>query len=145
MTEKSRREPEISRREGAIMRAELIADEMASAVRFLGGEGSAKEQIGRAARAAHLSHTVIERLRWKKIKRVPADIADTIRDAVERHNEESLARAKHEAFIARRQAEVMAARLAEIDPDFYGPEIDRLRRPTAGLGRRHHHAGGAAQ
>lgn len=86
-----------------------------------------------AARAARLPVTVIERLRWKKIKRVPADIADAIREAVERHNEESLARAKHEAFIARRQAEIIATRLGEIDGEFYGPEIDRLRN----LGKRH--------
>lgn len=83
-------------------------------------------QINRAARAARLPHTVVERLRWKKIKRVPADIADAIREAVERHNEESLSRAKHEAFMARQQAAVLAARLSEIDPDFYRPDIDRL-------------------
>jgi hypothetical protein len=109
------------------MRNELIIDEMASAVRLLGGDGPAKQQNNTAARVARLSVTIIERLRWRKIKRVPADIADTIREAVERHNEESLARAKHEAFIARRQAEIIAARLSEIDPDFYGSEIDRLR------------------
>ena len=38
----------------------------------------------------------------------PADIADAIREAVERHNEESLSRAKHEAFMARQQAAVLA-------------------------------------
>jgi hypothetical protein len=119
------RDREISRRETE-MRSELIVSEMASAVRVLGGNGPALEQINRAARVARLPHTVVERLRWKKIKRVPADIADAIREAVERHNEESLSRAKHEAFIARRQAAVLAARLSEIDPDFYRPDIDRL-------------------
>lgn len=126
MSPNSSQKPEISRRETENMRAELIQMEMASAVRFLGGNGNAKTQINNAARAARLSHTIIERLRWKKIKRVPADIADAVREAVEKHNEESLARAKHQAFIARSQAAVLAARLAEIDPDFYGPEIDRL-------------------
>lgn len=115
------------------MRAELIIDEMASAVRVLGGDGPAKHQNNKAANRTRLSITIIERLRWKKIKRVPADIADAVREAVERHNEESLARAKHEAFIARRQAEVIAARLDEIDGEFYGPEIDRLR----SIGKRH--------
>lgn len=134
MTEKSRREPEISRREEENMRAELVTDEMAAAVRFLGGDGPAKQQIRRAAQAAKLPVTVIERLRWKKVKRPFADIVDQIREAVERHNEESLARAKHEAFIAKQQAQVMAARLAEIDPDFYGPEIDRLRWSGSGGG-----------
>jgi len=114
------------------MRAELIADEMASAVRFLGGEGKASEQIRRAARSAGLTYTVIERLRWRKIKRVPADIADVVREAVERHNEDSLARAKHEAFIAKQTAALMAARLVEIDPDFYRKEIHSLGRTASG-------------
>lgn len=126
MTEIQGRDREISRREAEMYRVEAIADEMASAVRFLGGSGPAKEQNNKAARAARLSVTIIERLRWKKIKRIPADIADTVREAVNRHNEEGLARAKHEAFIARQQASVLAARLAEIDRHFYGPEIDRL-------------------
>ena len=128
MTEKQGRSREISRRETEIMRAELIVDEMASAVRFIGGEGTALAQNNRAARAARLPHTVIERLRWKKIKRIPADIADTIREAVERHNEESLARARHQLAIAERSNGALVARLMEIDPDFYGPDIDRLRR-----------------
>jgi hypothetical protein len=120
------RDREITRREAEMYRVEQIQDEMAIAVRFLGGEGPAKQSINNAARAARLPHTVIERLRWKKIKRVPADLADTIREAVERHNEKGLGRARHEAFIARQQATLLAARLAEIDPDFYGQEIDRL-------------------
>lgn len=97
---------------------ENIQNEMASAVRLLGGSGSAKEQTAKAARAARLSHTVIERLRWRKIKRVPADIADAIRDAVTRHNEESQARANHELFIARQEAAALRARLAEFDPAY---------------------------
>lgn len=115
--EVSRRKPEISRREAEMVRVEVIQSEMASAVRFLGGEGSAKEQITRAARAAGLSITVVERLRWKKIKRVPADIADTIREAVERHNEESLNRAKHELYVAEQKNAVLMARLKEVGAD----------------------------
>ncbi len=126
MPEKQERDREISRRETEKMRAELIQSEMASAIRFLGGNGPALVQNNTAARETRLPVTVIERLRWKKIKRVPADLADAVREAVERHNEESLARARHEAFLARSTAAVLAARLAEIDPDFYGPEIDRL-------------------
>lgn len=114
------------------MRAELIQMEMASAVRLLGGGGPAKEQNIKAARLTRLPYTVIERLRWLKIKRIPADIADTVREAVEKHNEENLARAEHELFIAQQANAVMAARLAEIDPDFYGPEINRLRGPDTG-------------
>ncbi|TGQ11203.1 hypothetical protein EN858_14870 [Mesorhizobium sp. M4B.F.Ca.ET.215.01.1.1] len=130
MAENQRRDREIPRRDREMMRVESIQLEMASAVRLLGGDGSAKEQVRKAARAARLPHTVVERLRWKKIKRVPADLADAIREAVERHNEEGLDRARHEAFIARQQAAVLAARLREIGGDRYGPEIDRL-----GLGR----------
>lgn len=132
MTENQRRDREISRRETEIMRAELIQLEMASAVRILGGDGSAKEQIVKAARATRLPHTVIERLRWRKIKRIPADIADVIREAVHNYNEESLSRAKHELFLARQANAALAARLAEIDPDLYRPDIDRLRRAPVG-------------
>ncbi|WP_349366754.1 MAG: hypothetical protein ABL311_04495 [Nitratireductor rhodophyticola] len=135
MTEKQRRDREISRREAEMFRVEAIQDEMASAVRLLGGEGSAKEQINKAARAARLPITVIERLRWKKIKRVPADLADAIREAVARQNEESLGRAKHELFIAQQKNALLAAQLREIDPDLYGPEIDRLGRSLPGVGR----------
>lgn len=127
MTENQGRIREISRREAEMYRVEAIQNEMASAVRVLGGEGPALAQNNKAARLARLPVTVVERLRWKKIKRIPADIADAVREALERHNEESLSRAKHEAFIARQQAAVLAARLREIDGDFYGPEIDRLR------------------
>lgn len=132
MRENQGRVTEISRRETEKMRAELIVNEMPSAVRVLGGEGTALTQNNKAARAARLPHTVIERLRWKKIKRIPADIADAVREAVEKHNEESLSRAKHEAFIARQEAGILAARLLEIDPDFYGPEVDRLWRTPVG-------------
>jgi len=103
MSEKQGRQREISRREKE-MRAEFIVEEMASAVRVLGGQGPALVQNNVAARAARLPVTVVERLRWKKIKRVPADIADSVREALERHNEESLSRAKHEAFIATKRA-----------------------------------------
>ncbi|MBZ9807669.1 hypothetical protein [Mesorhizobium sp. ESP-6-2] len=142
MTEKQGRDRENPRREAEMYRVEAIQEEMALAVRFLGGEGPAKDQNRKAARAAKLSPTVIERLRWKKIKRVPADLADAIREAVERHNEEGLGRARHEAFIARQQAAVLASRLADIDPDFYGQEIARLGRPAVSLGSGSHSQSG---
>lgn len=132
MTENQGRDREISRRDRE-MRAELIVTEMASAVRVLGENGSALEQINRAARAARLPHTVVERLRWKKIKRVPADIADSIREALARHNEESLARAKHELFVAQQTNAVLIAQLEAIDPAFHGPTIAALRREAVCL------------
>lgn len=132
MTPKQGRDREISRREKEIMRAELIVDEMASAVRLLGGDGPAKQQNYKAARAARLSVTIIERLRWKKIKRVPADIADTIRDALAQHNEESLNRAKHELHLAQREAEILRSQLEKIDPDYNRafPLADRRKVPS---------------
>jgi len=135
MTEKQGRDREIPRREAEMYRVESIQLEMASAVRLLGGDGSAKDQINRAARAAKLPHTVVERLRWKKIKRVPADLADAIREAVTRHNEEGLCRAKHELFVAQQTNAVLAARLLEIDAHRYRSEIDSLRGQAVG-GRR---------
>lgn len=112
------RDRENPRREKEIMRAELIAEEMASAVRLLGGDGSAKEQVNKAARAARLTPTTIERLRWRKIKRVPADIADAIREALGKHQEESLSRAKHELYVAQIEAAALKRRLEAIDPDY---------------------------
>jgi len=117
----SRRKPEISRREAEMYRVEVIQSEMASAVRLLGGDGSAKEQVTRAARATSLPVTVVERLRWKKIKRVPADIADSIREAVTRHNEESLSRAKHELYVAEQRNAALMARLHAVGADLDRP------------------------
>lgn len=131
------------RRETEMSRVQSIQLEMASAVRFLGGDGLAKEQNNKAARIAKLPVTVIERLRWRKIKRVPADIADTVRAAVERYNEESLRRAQHELTVARAQNAALISYLAASDPDFYGPEIARLRGENAGLGRPDDYEGAA--
>ncbi|PZO78465.1 MAG: hypothetical protein DI629_12270 [Mesorhizobium amorphae] len=135
MSEISRRNREISRRETEMLRAEAIQSEMAAAVRRLGGDGPAKEQISRAARYARLPATVVERLRWKKIKRVPADIADAVREAVERHNVECQNRADHELYLARRQNAVLAARLAEVDPAYARlvPSLDGREGPAVGV------------
>lgn len=142
MPEKSWRDREISRREAEKMRAELIVDEMASAVRLLGGNGPALEQNNRAACAARLPITVVERLRWKKIKRIPADVADAVREALHRNNEESLARAKHELTVERQRSAALLAYLEAGDADFYRPEIDRLRREASVGGREAAQVGG---
>lgn len=107
---------------------------MASAVRFLGGEGPALAQNNKAARIARLPVTVIERLRWLKMKRIPADIADAVREAVAKHNEESLSRAKHELEVERARSAALLAYFEASDPAFYGEEIARLRRSPVGLG-----------
>lgn len=66
MTEIQRRNTPNRRREAEMYRVEAIQDEMASAVRFLGGTGPAKEQNNKAARETRLPVTIIERLRWRK-------------------------------------------------------------------------------
>ena len=88
-------------------RVEVIQNEMASAVRVLGGDGPAKEQISKASRITGLAVSMIERLRWKKIKRVPADVADTIREALERYDEETRSRAKHLLWLAQQENEAL--------------------------------------
>lgn len=92
---------------------EVIQKEMASAVRVLGGEGQAKEQITKAARITGLTVTVIERLRWRKIKRIPADIADTIRAALEQYDRETRSRAEHLLWLANQENEELRKKLAE--------------------------------
>ncbi len=95
-------------------RVEVIQDEMASAVRVLGGgDGLAKEQITKAARKTGLTVTTIERLRWRKIKRVPADIADCVRDALERYEKESRSRAEHLLWIAQQENEMLRSKLTQ--------------------------------
>jgi hypothetical protein len=123
-------------------RACAIQMEMASAVRVLGGCGPAKEQNTRAARLTRLSATTIERLRWKKVKRVPADVADAVREALHKYTEGTLARAQHELFIERQRSAALLAYLEQSNPDFYRPEIDCLRREAESLGRGTHPVGG---
>lgn len=94
-------------------RVEVIQDEMASAVRVLGGDGLAKEQITKAASKTGLTVTTIERLRWRKIKRVPADIADCVRDALERYEKESRSRAEHLLWLANQENEMLRSKLTQ--------------------------------
>ena len=94
-------------------RVEVIQQEMASAVRVLGGNGPAKEQITKASRVTGLTVTIIERLRWRKIKRVPADIADTVRAALERYDKETRSRAEHLLWLAKIENEELRKKLAE--------------------------------
>ncbi len=117
-----------------MQRVEAIRKEMSIGVRFLGAAGrNADEANAIAARLSGLSVTVIERLRWKKIKRVPADLADVIRGSIEKYNTTTEARARHER-------DILAAQLASYlnltdqsgDPEFYrerlAPVIDQARR-----------------
>lgn len=102
-----------------------IRNEMATAVRLIGREGrKAEEQNHKAARLSGLPVTVIERLRWKKMKRIPADVADAVRDALEAHRQRSEARAEHERSILTARLTALAA-IADSpsDPDFYRSQV----------------------
>lgn len=115
MTEIPRREAEMS------ARAEALRKEMAGAVRLLGSDGrNADEANDIAARLSGLPRSVIERLRWRKVKRPFADVTDAVREAVAGYNRRAEARARHEADILRRQLASLAA-LADnsSDPEFY--------------------------
>src|SRR5690606_38810820 len=84
-------------RETEMSRAEAVRLEVASAGPLLGGDApTAKEQTIKAARASRLSARIIERLRYLKINRIAADVADTIRDAVSAQQAKQEALARHE-------------------------------------------------
>lgn len=115
-------------------RVDAIRSEMASGVRLLGSDGrNADEQNMLAARLSGLPRTVVERLRWRKMRRVPADIADAIREAVTTYNRLSEARARHERDILAEQLSRVVA-LADYagDPEFYrarlAPVFDQARK-----------------
>lgn len=65
------------------IRVNLLKDEASELVRSLGGyKGTAKEQVLLAAAKTGLSPTQVERLRYKKIDRIYADVMDAIRTAM---------------------------------------------------------------
>ena len=112
------------------MRAEAIRLEMVESIKELGaGEASADRENLKAARATGLAVTVVERLRWKKIKRVPADIADAVREALEAHNARQERNARRENQMLKRRIAALQSRLGDMggDPDFYRPDADGLR------------------
>lgn len=110
---------EISRRKSEVSRVDEIRQEMSSAVRLLGEDGrNADEANERAARRSGLSRTIIERLRWKKMKRVPADVADAVRDALAAHEAKREALVQHELFIAKRRIEALERSIGSRGADF---------------------------
>lgn len=117
-----------------MQRVEAIRREMQSGVKLLGASGrNADEQNAIAARLSGLSVTVIERLRWKKIKRIHADVAEVIREAIDSYNTNKEARSRHER-------DILAAQLASFiglanqsgDQEFYSSRVahvvDQARR-----------------
>jgi len=128
-------EPKLSQ-DREMFRVEMIQNEMSAHVRFLGREaGNAKAEIWKASRKTGLSASLIERLRYAKIVNVAAHVADTIRAAVqaEKARADEFERHERETFTARISA--IEARLMAIDPDFYGPEVDRIRDVNGRIGR----------
>lgn len=106
-------------------RAELIKAEMASGVRLLGSSGrTASEQNHFASRMTGLPVTVVERLRWRKLRRVPADVADAVREALEAFTRHAEAKARHERDILTQRLEAFA-RMADQsgDPEFYRSQV----------------------
>jgi hypothetical protein len=132
--------PEIKSHEREIVsRSDAVRLEMASAVRVLGSDGSsAKEQTYLAARKTGLSSRLIERLRYRKIARVAADVADIIREAIAAHQAKQEALARHEITILTARLQALETRLETTDPDFFGgealPALQSLRGPGAPAG-----------
>ena len=99
--------------------AERVAEEMAAAVRLLGAETgglrtgesgrSVKAEISRAARASGLGPGLVKRLRYREVRRVPADVAEAVRAALARHDGRRQRRAeaatRHELFFLRKRLE----------------------------------------
>lgn len=101
-----------------------IADEMQVRVRRLAIPGepgeSIKSVLGRVSRRAGVSVNEAKRLWYREWRRVPADIADRIREAQARH-EQRIARE-----IEAQKARYWALTHQSSDPEFYGeraPEI----------------------
>lgn len=93
---------------------------------------SVKAQIGRAARRTGIGFNRIRSL-WYGDERasVSAVEMDVLRRAVgARQNKVAAGR---DELLAR--VEALEARLSAIDPDFYRPHVDTLRRAVSGMGR----------
>lgn len=84
-----------------VAEVDAIRDEMAAGVRLLGGgpEVIAKHANQRAARVTGLPIQTIERLRWRKIKRIPADVYLAVTSAMERHAQRIEQKARHDAAV----------------------------------------------
>lgn len=104
-------------------RTDAIRNEMSEAVKSLGGGGKADAAIYAASRVIGLPASLVARLRWKKIKRVPADVADAVREA---RDKAAIEAARHErGEIERRLSRIEA--LLVSDADFFGPHVDAVR------------------
>lgn len=131
-----------------LARSEAVRLEMSSAVRFLGQDGAtAKEAVNIAARKAKLPTRLVERLRYRKIVRVAADVADAIREAVAAHQQKQEAAARHEIAILTARLQALETRFQTTDPDFHCFDIAPSLEPIglAGADDRSGTAGAAAR
>lgn len=114
------KQPIQSRETEIVSRCDAVRLEMASAVRLLGDDATtAKEQTQLAARKTGLSWRVIERLRYRKVGRIAADVADAIREAVAAHQAKQEALARHEIAILTARLQALENRFREGDSDFH--------------------------
>lgn len=111
---------------------ELIADEMQARVRrlaFAGEPGeSIKAVLGRVARRSGVTLNEAKRLWYREWRRVPADIADRIREAQDRH-EQRIAQE-----LEAQRARYWALTHQSSDPEFYSERASAAVPPTDDLG-----------
>ena len=118
-----------------VSRSDAVRLEMASAVRVLGSDGStAKEQTYLAARKTGLSSRLIERLRYRKITRIAADVADIIREAIAAHQAKQEALARHEITILTARLQALETRFRTVDEDFHCPDVAPGIEPAGRVG-----------
>ena len=118
-----------------VSRSDAVRLEMASAVRVLGSNGStAKEQTYLAARKTGLSSRLIERLRYRKITRIAADVADIIREAIAAHQAKQEALARHEITILTARLQALETRFRTVDEDFHCPDVAPGIEPAGRVG-----------
>lgn len=109
-----------------------VADEMQARVRRLAFPGepgeSIKSVLGRVARRSGVTFNEAKRLWYREWRRVPADIADRIREAQDRH-EQQIARE-----IEAQKARYWALTHMSSDTEFYGQRAVEAREPSDELG-----------
>jgi hypothetical protein len=107
-----------------------VADEMQARVRRLAFPGepgeSIKSVLGRVARRSGVTFNEAKRLWYREWRRVPADIADRIREAQDRH-EHQIARE-----IEAQKARYWALTHMSSDTEFYGPRALEAHGPLDG-------------
>ena len=117
--------------------AAAVVDEMSWSIQQLSSDqSSAKAAYSRIARVTGLPVKTIERLRYRKMKSVPAHCADAIRAALLAHVERQEEKFRNEAEKLRsiRAARAALARPADLDCDALSGDGGQGRTPVDGLG-----------